>query len=175
MNTLIVYFSKYGQTEAIANRIADVVRRNENEATVVNAREALSLESIDSYDAVILGSPIYTNKHSKQLKQFIEKHIAELRTKHTAFFSVSLSAAGDDSQQNDATACMNSYLDSCQWSPNSTAIFAGSLPYRQYNIFVRWLMKRIVRKSGGDTDTSRNYEYTDWNRVEAFAEQLSRS
>lgn len=172
MNALIVYFSKYGQTEAIANRIADFLRRKGNEAIVVNVMEALSLDNIDSSDAVILGSPIYTSMHSKQLKQFIHTHLRELRTKHSAFFSVSLSAAGSDSQLNEATNCMNSYLDSCQWSPDSTTVFAGALPYRQYNIFVRWLMKRIVRKAGGDTDTSRNYEYTDWSRVEAFAEQF---
>jgi menaquinone-dependent protoporphyrinogen oxidase len=33
-------------------------------------------------------------------------------------------------------------------------------------------MKRIVQKAGGDTDTSRDYEYTDWNDRRAFAEQF---
>jgi len=33
-------------------------------------------------------------------------------------------------------------------------------------------MKRIARKSGGDTDTSRDYEYTDWAAVDDFAQRF---
>jgi menaquinone-dependent protoporphyrinogen oxidase len=30
-------------------------------------------------------------------------------------------------------------------------------------------MRRIAAKAGGDTDVSRDYEYTDWNDVRDFA------
>ncbi|MDZ7685538.1 MAG: hypothetical protein U5O39_11475 [Gammaproteobacteria bacterium] len=33
-------------------------------------------------------------------------------------------------------------------------------------------MKRIAKQAGGDTDTSRDYEYTGWEQVERFAERL---
>jgi menaquinone-dependent protoporphyrinogen oxidase len=36
-------------------------------------------------------------------------------------------------------------------------------------------MVRIVRKAGGDVDTSRDYEYTNWADVRAFAEEFVRS
>jgi len=35
-------------------------------------------------------------------------------------------------------------------------------------------MKRIVAKAGGDTDTSRDYMYTDWNDLRAFADDFRR-
>jgi menaquinone-dependent protoporphyrinogen oxidase len=35
-------------------------------------------------------------------------------------------------------------------------------------------MLRIVRKAGGDTDTSRDYEYTNWTDVRAFADEFRR-
>jgi menaquinone-dependent protoporphyrinogen oxidase len=35
-------------------------------------------------------------------------------------------------------------------------------------------MKRITRKAGGDTDTSRDYEYTDWSDLRTFAEDFGR-
>ena len=41
---------------------------------------------------------------------------------------------------------------------------AGALLYTRYNIFKRWIMKRIVAKAGGDTDVSRDYDYTDSGR-----------
>jgi len=35
-------------------------------------------------------------------------------------------------------------------------------------------MKQIARKAGGDTDTSRDYEYTDWAALRGFAEDFGR-
>ena len=37
----------------------------------------------------------------------------------------------------------------------------------------RWIMRRIVAKAHGDTDTSRDYEYTDWNDVRLFARDFA--
>jgi menaquinone-dependent protoporphyrinogen IX oxidase len=34
-------------------------------------------------------------------------------------------------------------------------------------------MRRIARKAGADTDTSRDYEYTDWAAVDALVEKLT--
>ena len=35
-------------------------------------------------------------------------------------------------------------------------------------------MKRIARKAGGATDTSRDYEYTDWAALDEFVDRFSR-
>jgi menaquinone-dependent protoporphyrinogen oxidase len=34
-------------------------------------------------------------------------------------------------------------------------------------------MRFIVRMARGDTDTSRDYEYTDWSAVERFASEFA--
>jgi menaquinone-dependent protoporphyrinogen oxidase len=33
-------------------------------------------------------------------------------------------------------------------------------------------MKRISRKAGGPVDTSRDYEFTDWNRIDQLVDDL---
>jgi menaquinone-dependent protoporphyrinogen oxidase len=35
-------------------------------------------------------------------------------------------------------------------------------------------MKRIVAKAGGDTDTTRGYEYTNWEELRTFSEEFGR-
>ena len=35
-------------------------------------------------------------------------------------------------------------------------------------------MKWIVRRAGGDTDTSRDYEYTNWADLRGFADRFNR-
>ena len=68
----------------------------------------------------------------------------------------------------------NRFVSEAGWHPSVIKIVAGALPYTRYNWFKRWLMRRIVAKAGGDTDTSRDYEYTDWVDLRAFAQQFGR-
>lgn len=49
------------------------------------------------------------------------------------------------------------------------ARFAGAVPFTKYNVLLRFVMKRIQRKAGHSTDTSRDHVYTDWTAVEGFA------
>ena len=50
---------------------------------------------------------------------------------------------------------------------------AGALPYTKYGWLKRMMMKRIVAKAGGDTDTTRDYEYTDWIDLRNFARDFA--
>jgi menaquinone-dependent protoporphyrinogen oxidase len=59
------------------------------------------------------------------------------------------------------------------WHPRRVELVAGALPYTRYNFLVRFVMRRISRKEGGDTDTSRDYEYTDWAAVDRFAAEFA--
>jgi menaquinone-dependent protoporphyrinogen oxidase len=45
---------------------------------------------------------------------------------------------------------------------------AGALAYSKYNFFIKLVMKAIARKAGGPTDTSRDYEFTDWPALDRF-------
>jgi len=52
-------------------------------------------------------------------------------------------------------------------------MIAGAILYTRYNWFICWAMKRIARKEGGSTDTTRDHDYTDWAQVTAYAQRLS--
>jgi menaquinone-dependent protoporphyrinogen oxidase len=45
---------------------------------------------------------------------------------------------------------------------------AGALAYSKYSFFVKLVMKTIAWKAGGPTDTSRDYEFTDWATLDRF-------
>ena len=44
-------------------------------------------------------------------------------------------------------------------------LVAGALMYRRYGPVTRRLMQFIAWRSGGDTDTRRNWVYTDWKQL----------
>ncbi len=56
---LIVYASRSGETEKMANIIAEGVRFSGNEAVVKSVKDIGSENDTDGYDALILGSPTY--------------------------------------------------------------------------------------------------------------------
>lgn len=49
----------------------------------------------------------------------------------------------------------------------------GKLLYSKYNFVIRLVMRWIAKRSGAETDTSRDYEYTDWTRLDQFVNQFS--
>ena len=49
----------------------------------------------------------------------------------------------------------------------------GRLAYREYNFLVRFLIKRIAKKEGGPTDTSRDHELTDWDEVDRLGREMA--
>jgi flavodoxin len=62
MNTLVVYFSKYGNTEQVAQEIADVLAKGDGEGngTVrLVFSDRLKASDLDGMDLVIMGSPTH--------------------------------------------------------------------------------------------------------------------
>ena len=69
----------------------------------------------------------------------------------------------------DVRKMLNDFFQETQWHPDVVEPVAGALAYRKYNFLVRWMMKRIAKKAGGSTDTSRNHNYTNWAALDRFA------
>jgi hypothetical protein len=55
-----------------------------------------------------------------------------------------------------------------RWRPTETKVVAGALMYSRYWWWTRRIMRDIAAKAHGDTDTSRDFEYTDWADLAAF-------
>lgn len=170
---LIVYGTTDGHTRRIAEAVAQDVANLGHTAFAVNASTHPRLEA-DAQDAVIVCAPIRTGRHPAAVARFVRENLGRLNHLPTAFFSVSLTAAGKDVSP--ARACVDAFLAQTGWRPGMVRLVAGALLYTRYNWFVRWMMRRIARQNGGDTDVSRDYVYTDWQRlrddVEAFLQLL---
>jgi menaquinone-dependent protoporphyrinogen oxidase len=59
-----------------------------------------------------------------------------------------------------------------QWRPTERKVVAGALMYTKYGWWKRRIMRNIAAKAHGDTDTSRDFEYTDWADLAAFTRQF---
>jgi menaquinone-dependent protoporphyrinogen oxidase len=61
------------------------------------------------------------------------------------------------------------------FEPRDVALFGGALAYTRYGWLKRLVMRHISKKEGGATDTSRDWDYTDWEAVDRFARAFAGS
>jgi len=81
----------------------------------------------------------------------------------------------DDKTRRDFARILEQFVSETRWRPATIKEVAGALPYTRYGWLRRLIMKRIVGKAGGDTDTRRDYEYTDWADLRRFASDFGRA
>jgi menaquinone-dependent protoporphyrinogen oxidase len=170
---LIPYGTSEGHTAKIAECLADVIRDQGHEAYPVDLERAGAPEPV-GYDAVIVGASIHRGKHDKYARDFVRKNREALERLPSAFFSVSLAAHDDtDAARKEVAGYIEKFIQETGWRPNKVGVFAGALLYTRYGLIKRWIMKKIARDKGNpDTDTSRDYVYTDWDSVKRFAEEF---
>ena len=171
MNVLLLYASHFGQTRKIAMKIAERLRELGARVETYNA-DVAHPPSPGIYDAVVLGSRVERGVHAMAIREYIDKYRSTLQRMPTAFFSVSMAAASPGATF-DPDGYMTSMFDKLAWKPTRAAAFAGGLPSRHYNWFLRFIMKQISTSAGHTTDTSRDHEFTNWNAVREFADDIA--
>jgi menaquinone-dependent protoporphyrinogen oxidase len=169
---LVVFASVDGHTARVASRMQVVLARAGHAVATICADAPGLARAIDECDAVIVGGAIRYGRHVQDLEGVVRAHIAAIEARPNAFFSVSLSAGGPGAKPAVAARYAQELAERSGWHPQGSAIFAGALRYTKYNPFIRIMMRLIVGMAGGDTDMTRDYEYTDWRAVERFAEDF---
>ena len=165
---LVIYGTTDGHTAKVAQRIGSTIREQGIETEVVEAGTRDVTPQL--YGGIVVCASLHARGYQRAITRWVTEHATVLRFKPTAFVSVCLGVLqAEASVQNDLDAIITRFEKSTGWQPSMVKKVAGALLYRKYGWIKRWVMKRIVTKAKGDTDTSRDYEYTDWNDVRAFA------
>ncbi len=168
---LVVYGTSHGQTEKIVRRMAD---RLSTEGHRVTVRKGDSHPSPAGFDAYLVAGSVQFGRHQRYLEEFVRRNLGPLSSGPTAFVSVCGAMAGSWSRgPEEAAKYVASFLSRTGWRPRLTRSFAGGLPYTRYGLLTRWMMRAISRVTGRPTDTSRDWDLTDWVEVDRFARELA--
>jgi menaquinone-dependent protoporphyrinogen oxidase len=177
----VFYATREGHTHKLAERVADDLRKRGFEADVKNLRDQDAI-NLSDYAGAILAASVHTGTHEPEMVAFVKQHRAELESMPSAFLSVTLSEVG--AERANATAeeharfaadvqgMLNRFFEDTGWLPRRVKPVAGALLYTKYNFLIRFVMRRIAKKAGAETDTSRDYEYTDWVALDRFVEEF---
>lgn len=169
----VFYATTEGQTRRIAMHIAKVLRSAglTSEAIDLRSEDAASVDWAQ-VRAAIVGASLHAGAHQKEVARFIRVNRDRLNARPSWFFSVSLGIASKNpAEAAEVQKLARLFVHEARWCPRQVACFAGRLAYTQYGWFTRLIMRRIARKEGGSTDTSRDHEYTNWASVNTFAWQ----
>jgi menaquinone-dependent protoporphyrinogen oxidase len=171
---LIVYASHYGQTAKVAQSIADRLRTAGSTVLVTNVGDFPSRVDPESFDGVIVGASINYGRHQRSIRRFARTNRDILQKIPSAFYSVSgAECSPDEAPRAMAKQYIATFVRETGWQPAMTESVAGAMAYTKYPRLVRWLIKRISQKEGGPADTTRDYEYTDWEQVRRFADRFA--
>jgi len=184
MTTVTVLFAtREGQTQKIAEFVAASFRRRGLDAVLRNVTESAALD-LRRCAAVVLAASVHAGKHEPEMVRFVRNNIAVLDAIPSAFLSVCLSEAGVERSANEPAARARFEADvrkliadferETGWRARRVKAVAGALLYSHYNFALRYIMKRIARSAGGDADTSRDYEYTNWKELDRFVDEFSK-
>jgi len=166
---LLLYATAEGQTARIAERIAHTLREEGHIVEMLPADTTQPELDPAAYDGVMVGASIHYGHHPAYLHKLIRRHRETLMVRPCGFFSVSLSAGGPRPKLAAAQRYLDKFMRNTGWQPQLIASFAGALKYSLYGPIKRRVMIVFMTLGGGETDTSRDYEYTDWDAVERFA------
>jgi len=155
MKTLIVYATKHDATAMLANNIAEQM-----EFSTIHNLEQGATPSIDNYDCVIVGSPIYAGAIHKEVKAFIEQNADILCKKKLALFLSGMDASGEEKYFDG-----NFSTDILQ-AATAKSVLGGIFDPQKAGFFERIIM-RLVSKQSGYMST------IDDNKIKLFAECIN--
>ena len=159
-----------GQTRRIAAEIAATLREQGFVSDVHCLSEPMPAVDWSNVRGVVVGASIHAGRHQKAAADFVRREAGHLSACPSAFFSVSLSAASRNPAEVDAARGLAThFVRQTGWEPTRVLSVAGKLAYSQYGFLIKQIMRFIAWREGAPTDTSRDYEFTDWNVVRQFA------
>ncbi|MEO8410489.1 MAG: menaquinone-dependent protoporphyrinogen IX dehydrogenase [Propionivibrio sp.] len=170
---LILYSTVDGHTAKICQRLEQVIEKNPHEVVVAPIGDSSSFE-LARFDKIVIGASIRYGKHRKEVLDFIAGNLSLLASKPSAFFSVNIVARKPEKNTPETNPYMRKFLSRVFWQPKLLAVFAGRLDYPSYGPVDRFMIRLIMRMTNGPTDPTTVVEFTDWNKVDDFARQISK-
>ena len=164
---LLTYSTVDGHTKTICKKILSYCKTSHVDILPID-----SSINIKDYDTVVIGASIRYGKYRDEIFEFIKENEELLNSKDNAFFSVNVVARKENKNKPETNPYLIKFLNKISWQPKILDVFAGKIDYPKYKFLDKYAIKFIMWITKGPTDTSKVYEFTDWNRVKSFAEKL---
>jgi menaquinone-dependent protoporphyrinogen oxidase len=160
MTVLVAYASKRGSTAEIAETIAATLRR---EGLGVCLERAEDVQSLDRYDAVVLGSAVYMKRWRGDARHFLKKHRKAL--KQMPFWVFSSGPVGDPSNDNPEWTEPPKIVEKVEeLGGREHVVFGGCLPAEPQGLMEGTMVEGTPKEFR---------DRRDWATIRAWASQIA--
>jgi len=167
MRNIFIYSTSNGQSLKICNAI------NKNKESLIIDIDKIKTVKLDEFDQIIIGASVKYGDHNKKIYDFIKNNKILLETKKTGFFSVNATARKSEKNKPETNPYVIKFLKKTNWTPDNIGVFAGKIDFPNYNFLEKYIIKVIMWITNGPTDTSKTFEFTDWEDVKKFSDKIN--
>jgi menaquinone-dependent protoporphyrinogen oxidase len=163
MKVLVAVASKHGATADIADRVAGILRATGHDVTQYDITHGhVRAESVEGYDAYVIGSAIYEGHWLRTARHFVLDHAITLQRGEVHLFSSG--PLDDENHVGVDTHKIDELIHAVDAVEHR--MFSGRLDRGDLNRLERWVVD-VVKAHDGD--------YRDWTAIDAWATGLSAS
>jgi len=157
---LVTYATTHGSTEEVADAVAKELRSQNLEVELANCK---NVRSVDPYEAVLLGVPLYMFRLHGHARRFLARQEDSLKNMPVALFVLG-PFHDDEKEWNDARSQLDKELGKYPWlKPVSQKLFGGK--FDPDNMRMPYKMLPALKKLGeGDI--------RDWDAIREWANTL---
>lgn len=159
---LVTFASSHGATADIAQTIGAVIRENGLNVDTIRMEE---VESLEQYDAIVLGSAIYIGEWLKLARDFLIAYRDVLQQKYLWIFSSGPTGEGKPTELLDGLVLpesLETIVDELQ--PRDVVVFGGKIDLRR----LKKNERIIVQDEGIPKGDFRN-----WHAIKFWAQQIA--
>ncbi len=118
---LIAYATRYGSTQEVAQAVG---ARFREQGLTVEVHRAREVRSLDGFDAVVVGAPLYLGSLLREARKFLKRHQTALSQMPVAIFALGPVHGGKELE--DARTQLAANLAKRPWlKPVTTEVFVG--------------------------------------------------
>jgi menaquinone-dependent protoporphyrinogen oxidase len=162
MTVLVVYASRHGATEGIAARLA---ARLVDSGAAVDLRRVDEVQTLDAYDAVVFGAPVYDQSWPPEADRFVATHSDALAARPLWLFSV---GAFGDTKRIVGPLTLKEPKDIAEIRdavrPREYRVFQGVIRKHQWPFWSRAFFHAFGGRFG---------DHRDWPAIDAWAERIA--
>lgn len=175
MRTLIVFATVEGHTAELARVMAEDLHRAGHQVRLCDVEESHLPKPAD-FDAALIAGPVHRAAYPGELRRYVRRHHKTLNAMPSAFVSVSLWVTSDHPEDLEAlNDCLQQFEHRTRWRPSMVHQAAGAIRYEAYGFLTKLAARLLAAGQGPATDTSENYDLTDYAAVEVFLNKFMAS
>lgn len=179
-NVQVVYASRHGGTAGIAERIADVLRRQGADVVLV---DAAAQPNPGGYDAYVIGSGVYIGHWLNEAIEFLDRFQSTLATKPVWLFSSGpLPHSSKTGEEKDAvTQALGPEDGPGSGGRKKIEALEAVIHPRDHRVFLgafdpadppKSMQERLVRLMPAARKVLPTGDYREWDTIEAWASEI---